>query len=94
MKKYESMIMLSPTFSKEDATKENEKILKYITDNGGEIIEIDVWGKRRLAYEIRKIKEAFYFVNYYNIEQDKVKEFDLQIKLNENIIRHNILIAE
>lgn len=92
LKKYESMIVIAPNFGEEDAKKENEKIQSSIKKLGGEVQNTDEWGKKQLAYEILDFKEGYYFINYYNLEPAKTSELERAFKLNENIIRYNILL--
>ena len=89
--KYESMIILSPTLSSEDIEKENQKILDLITSLGGEIIKTDIWGKKQLAYEIQKSREGFYIINYFNLDTQKTTELDRHYRLNERIMRYNVI---
>ena len=89
--KYESMIILSPTLSNEEIEKENKKILDLVTSLGGGIIKTDVWGKKQLAYEIQKFREGFYIINYFNLDTLKTTELDRHYRLNERIIRYNVI---
>ncbi len=91
---YESMVIFSPSFSEEEVKKENEKILNFIKENEGEVTELDFWGKRNLAYEIGDFKEAYYFVNYYKLAPHLITKLENFLKLNEVIIRFNILVKE
>jgi len=91
LKKYESMIILLPSLTEENAKVENAKIHSYITEIGGEILNTDEWGKKRLAYDIQDNREGYYFVNYFTFDPANVSKLDRFFKLNENIIRHNIL---
>ncbi len=91
LNKYESMVVITPTLSEENAKKENELIQNFIKEKGGEIINTDEWGKKRLAYQIRKFKEGYYFINYFTLDQTKVIELDQFYKLHEYVIRYNIL---
>lgn len=91
---YESMVIIQPLVNDEEAGKENEKFLTFIKEKGGEIIKTDVWGRRKLAYEIKKQKEGYYFVNYYKVDAAAIKEIDRYIKLDEKILRANILHKE
>jgi small subunit ribosomal protein S6 len=91
MNSYESMIVISAELQKTDAAKENEKVISFIKENSGEMIETDEWGKRTLAYEILKQKEGYYYVNFFKMPADKILELDRLYRLNENIIRHNII---
>ncbi|MDP8202988.1 MAG: 30S ribosomal protein S6 [Candidatus Tenebribacter mawsonii] len=88
---YESMVVITPTLSEENAKKENESIKDFIKENGGEIINSNEWGKKRLAYQINKFKEGYYFINYFTLDSTKLTELDRFYKLHEYVIRNNIL---
>ena len=90
-RKYESMVVFSPSLTDEALKEENEKILSFIKDNDGEILKTDEWGKKTLAYEIKKFNEGFYIVNYFNLEPAKTYDLERIYRLNENIIRYNLL---
>lgn len=94
LKKYESMILISPAMNEESVKAENANVQTFIKENGGEVLNTDEWGKKRLAYEIQKAREGYYFVNYFNFEPAKTTELDRFYKLNENIIRYNILLKD
>lgn len=94
MRKYESMVVVTPKMGEEHARKENEKVLSFITEHGGEIEKTDEWGKRDLAYEINDLKEAYYYVNHYQLAPEKVKELEQFYRINEAIIRYNIIVLE
>ncbi len=89
--KYESMVIIDPVLSNDETLKENEKITNWITENGGEIIKTDNWGKRQLAYEINKKKEGFYFINYFTMDAKKAIEMERFYRLNEKVLRFNLL---
>ena len=91
LNKYESMVVITPTLSEENAKKENESIKSFIKENGGEILNSDEWGKKRLAYQINKFKEGYYFINYFTLDSTKLTELDRFYKLHEYVIRNNIL---
>lgn len=91
LNKYESMVVITPTLSEENAKKENGLIQDFIKKNGGEILNTDEWGKKRLAYQIKKFKEGYYFINYFTLDADKVSELDHFYTLHEYVIRNNIL---
>ena len=94
LKKYESMILISPAMNEESVKAENANVQTFIKENGGEVLNTDEWGKKRLAYEIQNAREGYYFVNYFNFEPAKATELDRYFKLNENIIRYNILLKD
>ena len=91
MNKYESMVVISSKLPESDVAQENLKITALIKELGGELIETDEWGKRILAYDIQKMKDAYYFVNHFTLSADKVSELDRYYRLDEFIIRHNIV---
>lgn len=92
--KYESMYIVSPVLSADEVDKEQEKVLKVIDDFEGELIETDNWGKKNLAYEIQKHKEGYYLINYFNMDTQQIKELERHYRINESIIRYNILKLE
>lgn len=92
--KYESMYVVAPTLAIDEVEKEQEMILQVIADNAGELVKTDNWGKKNLAYEINKFKEGYYIINYFNMDTQAVKQLDRHYRLNEKIIRHNILKLE
>jgi small subunit ribosomal protein S6 len=91
MNSYESMIVISANLQESDVQLVNKSITDFIKEIGGELIETEEWGKKVLAYEILKQKEGYYFVNYFKLAADKMLDLDRQYRLNENIIRHNII---
>ena len=89
--KYESMIVFAPTLSNEEIEIENKKILDLVLANGGEIVKTDIIGKKQLAYEIAKFKEGYYIINYFNLDTQKTKELDRHYRLNERLLRYNVI---
>jgi len=90
-KEYEMMVIVSPRLNQEDAYGLNQKLLSIVTDNSGEIVKVDDWGKRILAYPINKVKEGYYYVDYFTLESTTVKLVKKQMNLNESIIRYMII---
>ena len=90
LNKYESMIIIVPTLTEDDSKQELEKINSFIKKNGGEVLNTDDLGKKRLAYKINDFNEGYYFVIYFNFDTNKVSKLERMYKLNENIIRYNI----
>jgi small subunit ribosomal protein S6 len=88
---YEVMVILDP--SVEERTVENslDKYLNVIRADGGTVESVDVWGRRRLAYEVKKNAEGIYAVITLNAEPATVKEFDRQLSLNESILRTKVI---
>ena len=94
MRKYEVMIIIDPDVDERQVNPILEKHLAIITNGGGTVDNVDVWGKRRLAYEINKQGEGIYAVLDLKSEPDSVKELDRQLGLNENVLRTKVLRAD
>ncbi len=94
MVKYEGVFILKPNMEEEENKSQIERIKSIIEDNGGKIDNLDEWGQRRLAYEIKKNKEGYYTIINFQAETDLIKELDRTSKINENIIRHMIVRDE
>ena len=92
--KYESMIVFAPSLSNEEIENENKKILDLVVANGGEVVKTDIIGKKQLAYEIAKYREGYYLINYFNLDTLKTHEIDRHYRLNERMLRSNIIKLE
>lgn len=91
MRKYEMMIILDPALEERTVQPSLDQFLKVVTSAGGTVEKVDVWGRRRLAYEIDKKSEGIYTVVELTAEPDAVKELDRQLNLNEAVMRTKIL---
>lgn len=91
---YELMVIINPEIDERQVPTTLDKFLAVITNDGGSIENVDVWGKRRLAYEIQKKTEGIYAVVNFTSTSDAAQELDRQLKLNEQIMRTKVLRAE
>jgi small subunit ribosomal protein S6 len=91
---YELMVILNPEIDERQVGANLDKFLKVITTDGGTIENIDIWGKRRLAYEIQKKTEGLYAVVAFTATSAATQELDRQLKLNEQVMRTKVLRAE
>ncbi|WP_375385951.1 30S ribosomal protein S6 [uncultured Microbacterium sp.] len=91
---YELMVILSPELDERTVAPSLDKFLKVITNDGGSIDKVDVWGKRRFAYEIDKKTEGIYAVVNFTATSEATQELDRQLKLNETVMRTKVLRAE
>ncbi|HEV8223367.1 MAG TPA: 30S ribosomal protein S6 [Streptosporangiaceae bacterium] len=91
MRQYEMMIILDPSLEERTVQPSLEQFLKVVTNAGGVVDKVDVWGRRRLSYEIAKKSEGIYTVINLTAEPGTVKELDRQLNLNEAILRTKIL---
>ena len=91
---YELMVILSPEIDERQVAPNLDKFLKVITNDGGTIENVDIWGKRRLAYEIQKKTEGIYAVVNFTAEAATTDELDRQLGLSEAVMRTKVLRAE
>ena len=91
MRQYELMIILDPDLEERTISPSLDKFLSVITKDGGTVDNVDLWGKRRLAYEIKKKSEGIYAVVNFSAESATAKELDRQLGLNESILRTKLL---
>ncbi len=91
MRHYEMMVILDPALDERTVAPSLDQFLKVVTTAGGTVDKVEVWGKRRLAYEIDKRSEGIYTVIDLVAEPDTVKELDRQLNLNEAVMRTKIL---
>jgi len=88
------MIILEPSIEERVVENSLSRYLDIIRTDGGTVDKVDVWGRRRLAYEINKFAEGIYAVVNLQAEPATVKEFDRQLTLNESILRTKVLRPE
>ena len=88
---YELMVILDPEIDERQVAPKLDGFLKVITGDGGTIENVDIWGKRRLAYEIQKKNEGIYAVVNLDCESATVNELDRVLNLNENVLRTKVL---
>jgi len=91
MRRYEMMVILDPSLEERTIQPSLDQFLKVVTAAGGTVDKVDIWGRRRLAYEIDKKSEGIYTVIDLIAEPDTVKELDRQLNLNEAVMRTKIL---
>ena len=91
MRQYELMIILDPETDERNLQPTLEKLLTVVGKEGGSVDEIDVLGRRRLAYEIKKQPEGIYAVVQMTAEPATAQELDRQLGLNESVLRTKML---
>ncbi|PKM95361.1 MAG: 30S ribosomal protein S6 [Firmicutes bacterium HGW-Firmicutes-1] len=94
MNKYELAVIINGKLDDESRDATLEKVKGYVERFGGTISKIDDWGKRRLAYEIEKIKEGFYYFIYFEADAEAPNEIEKRIRIMETVLRYLCLNIE
>jgi small subunit ribosomal protein S6 len=94
MRHYEMMIILDPELEERTVAPSLDKFLDVVRTDGGSVDKVDIWGKRRLAYDIAKKSEGIYAVVDMQAEPATAKELDRQLNLNESVLRTKLLRPE
>ena len=87
MNKYELAVAVSAKIEDDERAATIDKVKAYVERFGGQITNIDEWGKRRLAYEVQHMKEAFYYFIQFDVEPAAPAEIEDNIRIMENIVR-------
>ncbi|RDY23445.1 30S ribosomal protein S6 [Romboutsia maritimum] len=92
MKNYELVYVVKPN-SEEEVREAVLNKIKEVVATEGEVVNVDVWGTKKLAYPIAKFTEGHYVLVNFKSGADVPKEIDRNLKINENVIRHMIVVA-
>ena len=88
MNKYELAVVLSSKLEEEERAAAIEKVQGYITRYNGVVTNVDDWGKKRLAYEIQKMKEAYYYFIHFESDATTPGEIEQRIRIMDNVLRY------
>ena len=95
MRHYEVMVILDPDLEERSVAPSIDQFLNVIRTGGGTVEKVDIWGRRRLAYEIKtsgkKVADGIYAVLDLNVTPGLVQEFDRQLNLSESVLRTKVL---
>ena len=94
MRHYEVMVILDPSLEERTIAPSLDTFLNVVKKDGGSVEKVDIWGKRRLAFEIDKHAEGIYAVIDLQAEPASVQELDRQLNLNESVLRTKVLRPE
>lgn len=92
-RKYELMYILNPVTGEEELNALNERI-KTLLETNGTVENIDLWGKKRLAYEIDDQREGFYGLIHFSAEAEAPKEIERNLKITDGVMRYLIIRAD
>lgn len=91
MRDYELVVILSPEVPEENLSVVTDRIGAWITDGGGEVTNVNVWGRRRLAYSINEQREGTYVVYQLKTTAKATVELERSLRLAEDVLRHLIV---
>lgn len=91
MRDYELVTIISPEEGDDKVTDILNRIGKFINDRGGTVDEVNRWGKRKLAYPIKKFLEGNYILTRFKLEPNLIKELEAEISASEEILRHLVV---
>jgi small subunit ribosomal protein S6 len=91
MRHYELMVILDPDLEERTVAPSLDRFLNVVRSGGGSVENVDIWGRRRLAYEIKKKSEGIYAVVDMTATPDIAKELDRQLNLNEAVLRTKLI---
>jgi len=91
LRQYEIMIILDPEIEERTVAPSLDKYLSVVKTDGGTVDKVDIWGRRRLAYDIKKKSEGIYAVVDFTAEPATAKELDRQLGLNEVVLRTKVM---
>ena len=94
LRPYEIMIILDPDIEERTVSTALDKYLTVVKNDGGTVDKVDVWGRRRLAYDIAKKSEGIYAVVNFTAEPATAAELDRQLGLNETVLRTKVMRAD
>lgn len=88
MRDYELVVILSPDIAEENIGPTNERIGGWVTTGGGESTNVNVWGRRRLAYPINDRSEGTYVAFQFKMVPQSTPELERSLKLSEDVLRY------
>ena len=91
LRHYEVMVILDPSLEERTISPSLDAFLSVVKNDGGTVEKVDIWGRRRLAYEIDKHAEGIYAVIDLQARPSAVQELDRQLNLNESVLRTKVL---
>jgi small subunit ribosomal protein S6 len=91
---YELVLIFRPEMAETEVRSEVSQVEKALVERGAEIRQIDFWGKRRLAYEIKHLNEGYYAVASFSGPVAAIDELDRALSLSDNVLRHKFIRPE
>jgi small subunit ribosomal protein S6 len=93
LRDYELAVILTPEIGDDAITESLDRLTRQITSRGGEIVDVNHWGRRRLAYPIRSHLEGNYVISLVKLDPARVSELEGSLRISEEVLRHMIIQA-
>jgi len=93
MSSYELVFIIAPTMEEDAVQPQIDTVTGWITQLGGEVSKVNIWGRRRLAYPIKKFNEGYYVLLNMQLPTQAVRELETNLKISESVIRHMVVKA-
>ena len=94
LREYELVLVLDPEIEDEQVSAAIDRMTQFVASRGGEVTEVNPWGKRRLSYPIKKRSEGNYVVTHFRIEPSQTAELEANLRLSEEVLRHLLVKTE
>ena len=91
---YELVVILNPEIGDDAVPESIQKVEQGITSRGGEIVDVNHWGRRRLAYPIKRHFEGNYVVSQIKLDPTQINDLEASLRISEEVIRHLIIRAD
>jgi small subunit ribosomal protein S6 len=94
LRDYELVVVIDPEIDEEKLSATLDRISQFVTTRGGEVIDVDRWGKRKLAYPIKRRSEGDYVITHFRLEPAQAAELEAGLRLSEEVLRHLLVRSE
>ena len=91
---YEMVVLINPELADDRLEAAIGNISRFITERGGTVANIDRWGKKKLAYPIKRAKEATYILAHFQLKPERSKELEANLRITEDVLRHLLIKRE
>jgi small subunit ribosomal protein S6 len=92
MRDYELMYIVRPNFAEEEVSGATQKVDALVTGLGGEVVENNPWGKRRLSYPIQRFEDGYYVVSKVRLDSERARDLEDQLRISDDVIRHILIV--
>lgn len=94
MREYELVLVIDPEIEDEQVSATVDRMKQLVTSRGGEVTNVNPWGKRRLSYPIKSRTEGNYVVTHFRIDPSQAAELEAALRLSEEVLRHLLVRTE